>query len=134
MKKLLVGLAVAVSGIVMGQEGYYTEDGSRVHPYGGVCDSNYVLDYRAIYGDTTSSAEVFVERYLSDRFGFRLAEIWFFELSDDPNELIVSVFHPNNVDIIMVQLCKLEEYRLQPDFKEKLLEEIEISNNLHYGE
>jgi len=93
-----------------------------------------VLDYRAIYGDTTSSAEVFVERYLSDRFGFRLAEIWFFELSDDPNELIVSVFHPNNVDIIMVQLCKLEEYRLQPDFKEKLLEEIEISNNLHYGE
>jgi hypothetical protein len=93
-----------------------------------------VLDYRAIYGDTTSSAEVFVERYLSDRFGFWLADIWFFELSDDPNELIVSVVHPNTVDIIDLQICKLEEYRLQPDFREKLLKEMEIWNNPYYGE
>lgn len=135
MKKLLVVLAIALSGIVVGQEGYYTEDGVRVHPYGGDCDSNYVLDYRSIYGDTTSSAELFVEKHLSDRFGIWLADIWFFELSDDPNELIVTAVHPkNNVHIIIVKLCKLEEYRLQPDFREKLLKEIEIFENTHYGE
>ena len=131
MKKVVLAVALILSGFVVGQEGYYTEDGVRVSPYGGECDSNYVLDYRAIYGDTTSSAEVFVERYLSDRFGFWLAEIWFFELSDDPDKLIVTLIHPNNVDVIDVLLCKLEEYRLQPDFTEKLLKEIEIQN---YGE
>lgn len=129
MKKLFLVAIVLVSGVVYSQEGYYTEHGSRVHPYGGECDSNYVLDYRAIYGDTTSSAEVFVERYLSDRFGIWLADIWFFELSDDPNELIVTAVHPDNVGIIIVKLCKLEQYRLQPDFREKLLKEIEIFEN-----
>jgi hypothetical protein len=133
MKKLFLVTIVLVSSVVYSQEGYYAEDGFRVNPYGGECDSNYVLDYRAIYGDTTSSAEVFVERYLSDRFGFWLAEIWFFELSDDPDGLFVSVVHPNNVDVIYVKLCKLEEYRLQPDFREKLSMEIEIENP-YYGE
>ena len=86
------------------------------------CDSTYVMDYRRIYDDYTSSPEYLVETKLSLRYNI---EIYFFGDNSNnfqnPNEIIVTIQHPDfPSEVVFGKLCNVEKIFQESDLHSEL--------------
>lgn len=75
---------------------------------GQPCDPEFIFDYRMLYGDTLTPINEFIELNMADRFNLDVD--YFLGDLDTPDDLIISLIHPDYPELIIWgKLCNVEK-------------------------
>ena len=72
------------------------------------CDPEFIFDYRMLYGDTITPINEFIDLKMTARFNLDVD--YFLGDLDTPDELIISLMHPDYPEsMIYGRLCNVEK-------------------------
>ena len=81
---------------------------------GQPCDPEFIFDYRMLYGDTITPINEFIESEMTDRYNLDVD--YFLGELDTPEELIISLMHPDYPELIIWgKLCNVEKIYQEGD-------------------
>lgn len=81
---------------------------------GQPCDPEFIFDYRMLYGDTITPINEFIESEMTDRYNLDVD--YFLGELDTPEELIISLMHPDYPELIIWgKLCNVEKIFQEAD-------------------